>query len=216
MGCSETPMISHRTFARIAASALFAVAASTLPACHHGSSGGSVTSGPVAMFVGDTPAPGPATIALLPGTASGASVDVRVTVTGVPQFFGAAFRIDYDQTSLLFNGMANQASFLRSGGVTDANVTFIEDHASNPGVIIVTATRLDPTAVPSIDVTTTSDLAVLNFTARKAIVVASVDGRLDFAPTGRDVQACDTSVSPPTCASTPLTLTWSGGGISAQ
>jgi hypothetical protein len=89
------------------------------------------------------------------------------------------------------------------------NVIFESNATENPGQIVISATRIDPTVAPPVNVTTTSDLVVLNFTAKKAIVAASADGRLDF---GDPKQACDGSVPP--CG--PITVTWSGGGVAAQ
>jgi hypothetical protein len=206
-------MIPHRTPTRSAASVVLTTAFVALAAAAIGCGGGSSTtttgSGPKAAFTPDTPAPLAATIALLPGSTSGASVNVRVTVTGVPVFFGAAFHITYDTTALLFNGMTDTASFLRGAPTTDdGHLFFFEDHASVPGEIIITATRLDPTVAAPVAVTTTSDLVVLNFTARRTIAVGAVEGRLEF---GDPKQACDGSVTP--CGA--IAVTWSGGGVSA-
>jgi hypothetical protein len=164
----------------------------------------------VGTFTPDTPAPPAATIALLAGSTSGASVNVRVTVTGVPSFFGAAFHITYDTNALLFNGMTDTASLLRGAPTTDdGHLFFFEEHGSTPGEIIITATRLDPTVAAPVVVTTTSDLVVLNFTARKVILVGAAEGRVEF---GDPKEACDGSVAP--CG--PIAVTWSGGGVSAH
>lgn len=202
-------MTFERYLSRVVAVAL-AVVASVGLGCG-GSSNSTTSSGPIATFTPDTASPGAATIALLPGTSSGASVTVRVTVTGVPSFFGAAFRIQYDNTALLFTGMTDTGSFLRSGGVGAANLFFLADSTSHAGQIIVTATRVDPTVAPPVDVTTTSDLVVLNFTARLAIVPGATTGRLDFID---PKQACDGTTNPSGCGA--IAVTWSGGGVSAQ
>jgi cohesin domain-containing protein len=206
-------MTPHRTPTRSAASVALTTAFVALAAAAIGCGGGSTTttsSGPRAAFTPDTPAPTAGTIALLAGSTSGANVNVRVTVTGVPSFFGAAFRLSYDTTALLFNGMTDTTSLLRGAPATDdGHLSFIEDHASIPGEIIITATRLDPTVAAPVDVTTTADLVVLNFTARKVIAVATAEGRLDF---GDPKQACDGSAPP--CGS--IAVTWSGGAVSAQ
>jgi len=165
-------MIPHRTTIRFAFGTLFGIALCVALGCHGGSSS-STSSGPVSTFTPDTAAPGAAAVALLPGAVSGAAFEVRVTVTGVPSFFGAAFRVKYDTTALLFNGISSTSSFLRQGGVTDANVFFFEDHNAVPGEIIVTATRIDPTVAPPVDVTTTSDLILLNFTGRRFLAFAA-------------------------------------------
>jgi hypothetical protein len=199
-------MIPHRTMIRLAATVVLATASLTLPAC--GGSDSTVSSGPVATFTPDAPA---GAVALLAGAASGASVSVRVAVTGVAGFFGAAFRIHYDTTALLFNGMDDSGSFLRQNGVANANVLFLVDSASTTGELVITATRVDPTVAPPINVTATSDLVVLNFSARKTILPAAAEGRLDFAD---PKQVCDGTVVPPLCGN--VAVTWSGGGVSAQ
>jgi hypothetical protein len=175
-----------------------------------GGSSSTTSSAPLAAFTPDTASPGAATIALEPGTVSGTVVTVRVTVTGVPNFFGAAFRITYDPTALQYSGMTNSTSLLRSGGVTDADVFFL-DSPSVPGQVVITATRLDPTVAPPVPVTTTSDLVVVTFVARKAIAAAAVEGRLDFTD---PKQVCDGTSAPPGCGA--VAVTWSGGGVSAQ
>ena len=200
-------MIRNGTMIRLASAVLLATAPLALPAC-----GGNNTtsSGPVAQFKPDTATPGATTIAMLSGAFSGASIDVRVTVTGVTGFFGAAFRVSYDTTALQFNGITDSSSLLRVGA-TDNDVFFHEDHTSEPGVIKVVATRLDPTLAPPVDVTTTADLIGLNFTARKAIAVDATEGHLDFVD---PKQVCNGTVAPPGCGA--ITVTWSGGGVSAQ
>lgn len=200
-------MIPHRSVFRFVATVILATASLTLPACGGGNDN-TVSSGPVATFTPDSPA---GAIALLAGGSSGASVSVRVTVTNVTGFFGAAFRIAYDPAALLFNGMTDSGSFLRQGGVTDTNLQFIANSTGTPGEIVIVATRLDPTVAPPVNVTTTSDLVVLNFSARKTIAVAAAEGRLDFAD---PKEVCDGTVTPTGCGS--IAVTWSGGGVSAQ
>jgi hypothetical protein len=148
---------------------------------------------------------------MLQGTVSGASIDVRVTVTGVPSFFGAAFRVSYDPTALQFNGLQTTSSLLRANGVTDTNLLFVENHTSTPGEIVITATRVNPTVAPPIDVTATSDLVVLNFTARLAIVAASAEGRLEFIDPRFVYDGSITNAGPGT-----INVSWFGGGVSAQ
>jgi len=209
-------MNPHRTMARFAATALVTLAYVALSAASVGCGGGndntsSTDSTVVAAFTPDplTP-PADGSITLLAGTTSGAAVNVRVTVTQMPSFFGAAFRIKYDATALLFNGMDNSTSFLRNG-VTDPNqLFFVVNAANSPSELVITATRVFP-AVP-VSVTTTSDLVILNFVARKPIAPNTVDGRLDFADPR---QACDGTVAPPGCGTITVTA-WNGGNVSAQ
>jgi hypothetical protein len=198
----------ERTISRTAAIVL-AVAAFVALGCGGGNNS-TTSSGPVAAFTPDTASPGAATIALLPSSSNGAAVILRVTVTGVPSFFGAAFRITYDPTALLYSGSTNSGSFLRAG-VTDADVLFLADSTSIPGEVVITATRIDPTTAPPVAVTTTSDLMTVTFVARKAIAAAAVEGRLDFTD---PKQVCDGTTAPPGCGA--VAVTWSGGGVSTH
>jgi hypothetical protein len=174
--------------------------------------GGSDTTytGPVATFTPDVASPGDATVALLPAGGTGAAVSIRVAVTGVPGFFGTAFRVTYNPDFLLFTGWDYSSSFLLQG-VASTDVFFLEDHLTYGGTVVVTATRLNPSTVPAIDVTTTSTLVVLNFTARQPMAVGIPEGRVEF---GDPKQVCDGTVTPPGCGT--IAVTWSGGGVSAH
>ena len=164
---------------------------------------------PVATFTPDTPVPADGSITMLQGATSGAAVEVRVTATQVPSFFGAAFRVDYDPSALLFTGMTSSSSFLATG-ITDPSQLYFDANSSiSPGQIVVTATRVAPAG--PFEVTTTADLVVLNFTARLPILPEATVGRLDFAA---PMQVCDGTVVGNGCGS--ITVTWSGGGVSAD
>jgi cohesin domain-containing protein len=191
---------------------LIVAAVLMLSAC--GGTSTTTSSAPTAHFTADTPNPGPATVALLQDATIGASVTLRVTVTGVPSFFGAAFRVNYDPNALLFAGWDTSSSFLSTGLVSPGDILFSEDHTTIGGSVVIVATRLDPTVETTIDVTTTATLVKLNFVARKALAVGAVEGRLDF---GDPKQVCDGTVStvdPLGC--NPVAVTWSGGGLSAK
>jgi hypothetical protein len=208
-------MNPHRSIARIAATAFVTVSYLALSAVSVGCGGSNNTSSEgtttvVSTFTPDTPIPANGSITMLAGTTSGASVNVLITVTQIPSFFGAAFRVTYDPTALLFNGMDNSTSFLRNGISDDSQLFFTFDAANSPGEVVITATRLFP-AVP-VNVTTTSNLVILNFVARRSIIPAAVEGRLDFAD---PKQACDGTVAAPGCGSITVT-SWNGGGVSAQ
>ena len=181
-----------------------------LASCGGGSN--TTTTSVVAHFTADAPNPGPKTIAIQQDSTNGASVVLRVTVTDVQSFFGAAFRITYDPNALLFGGWDTSSSLLLENGVPAANVLFSEDHTSLGGTLVVVATRVDPTVAPPIDVGTTSTLVKINFIARKPIAAGAVEGRLDF---GDPRQVCDGSVNPTGCNEI-AGITWSGGGLSAR
>lgn len=166
--------------------------------------------GPVAVFTPEKAAPQAGDIAMLAGPTLGAAVSVRITVTGVPSFFGTAFRVSYDTNALLFTGMVTDDSFLLDGTAAN-NVVFSYDAVSVPGEIILTATRINPLVAPPIDVTATDDLLVLGFTARKPIAGGATEGLLAFVDPR---QVCDGTVSAPGCGS--IAVTWWGGGVSTK
>lgn len=200
-------MPTRRFALRLGAVALSALVFTGLPSCGGGSDSG--TASPVARFTPDTPAPGPGSIVMLAGTSNGTAVNVRIAVTGVDDMLGAAFRVEYDPSALFFNGMNDSASFLRQG-VTDANVFFEANQSTVVGEIVITATRLDPTVAAPVDVGTTADMVVLNFSARRRIAAGDAGGVLTFIDP-RDVQVC---AAPPACTSSAVT--WSGGAVTAQ
>ena len=185
--------------------ALIAIVALVLASCGGGSS--TTTTTVVARFTADAPNPGQGTIAILQDSTNGASVTLRITVTEVTNFFGAAFRITYDPNALLFGGWDTSSSFLSEG--SSNNILFSEDHTTIGGTVVVVATRLSP-ALP-VNVTTTSTLVKINFIARKPIAAGATEGRLDF---GDPKQVCDGTVAAPGC--NPIVVSWFGGGLSAK
>jgi hypothetical protein len=193
-----------RVVAAIAAAAI----SLAVPACSGSSS--PTSSGPVAHFTPDTPTPADGSITMLAGSSVGTAISIRVTVTKVNTFFGAAFRVHYDPTSLLFRGIDTSSSFLTQG-VTPGDVDFQADAASVGGEVIVVATRLNPTVAPPVDVTATSDLLTLQFQARKAIAAGAAGGLLSFDD---PKQVCDGTVVPSGCGS--IAVTWSAGSVTAH
>ena len=195
---------------RLVVAALAALVLTALPSCGGGGNDSGGTSNPTATFTPDTPTPGNATVAMLAGTSNGAAVNVRITVTGVDDFFGAAFRVTYDTSALFFNGMDDSGSLLRQGGVSDNNLFFEANQSTVVGEVVITATRLNPATTGVVDVGATSDLVVLNFSARRTISGGDAAGELGFDPS-REVKVCAT---PDTCG--PATVTWSGGAVTAH
>jgi hypothetical protein len=208
-------MNPHRRLTRFTATVLVATTYLALTVASVGCGGGddstTSTTAPVGIFTPDTPTPANGSVTLLQGTTSGASVNVRVTVTQVANFFGAGFRITYDPAALLFNGMDSSSSFLNAGITDTSQLYFSADSANSPGEVVITATRLFPaTPLPAAP---TADLVILNFVARLAIAPGAEAGRLDFGDPDHN-QVCDGTVSGDGCGE--ISVTWSGGGISAQ
>lgn len=199
--------MSHRSPFRPRAAALLAASILLVgvPGC--GGKSNPTNTEPVARFTPDVAAPPAGSIAMLEGSHAGPHDQIRVTVTGVNGFFGAAFRVTYDPTALVYEGLDDSTSLLRQGGAT----VVILAQTGNTGELVVTATRLDPTAAGPVDVTDTSDLVILKFGALQALSAASGLGRLDF---GDPKQACDGTLAPPGCGSIPVT--WSGGLVTTS
>jgi hypothetical protein len=207
-------MNPHRTGRRSATTHLVIAAFVGLSAAALGCGGSNnststtTTTSIVARFTPDTPTPANGSITLLQGTTTGANINIRVTVTQVPSFFGAAFRIKYDSTALVFNGMDTTGSLLNDPA-SATQPYFQSDATTSLGEIVITATRVYP-EVP-LPAAATADLVVLNFTARRAILATDTAGRLDFDD---PKEACDGSVAPPNCGT--INVTWSGGAVTAQ
>ena len=171
--------------------------------------------GLAATFAPTSPTPAAKSVTLQPGTVSGDTFQVRVAVTDVHDFFGAAFSVTYKNTipdpansslsvlMVTFTGMSSSGSFLRETGVaTDFRV----DSTTTPWMLVIVATRLqqDP-PISGVNVLGTRDLLTLTFRVRRATTGSPIDL---VAP--REV--CDSGQ--PVC--TPIGVTWSGGTVVAN
>jgi hypothetical protein len=151
--------------------------------------------------------PGAMTISMGAGSASGTNFTVPVQVTGIDNFFGAAFRVTYDPGSAIYTGFSQSGSVIEETGVT----VLISATAGAAGEVLVNATRqqdLGGGHVPGVDVTTTSTLITLNFRA----TVATSGNTFGFS--NQEVNTCE---DPPgdTC-SVIGGVTWSGGTMRAN
>ena len=123
-----------------------------------GGCGGSseMSGGLEASFTAEEPAPGPSSVSLGQAGSSGDRVEVRVQVTDVSGLFGAAFYLTFDPAMATFDGH-EPGEILESDGHTP----FYLVEEGQPGVIVVSATRLGP--VPAVDVTGSRTLMSLRF-----------------------------------------------------
>jgi len=180
----------------------------TLPLACGGGGGGSPT--PPGLNVTWTPAnasPGANTVSMGPGTVSGANFSVPIRVTGINDFFGAAFRVNYDSTSATFQGFSASGSFIEEAGVT----ILISAVDGSAGEVLVNATRQQGagnTYVPGVDPVGDDLLITLNFLATQATGAAN---GLTFSNT--EVQTCNDGNR--TCS--PLAgVNFSGGSMTAR
>jgi hypothetical protein len=90
-------------------------------------------------FTADNPNPRAATISMADGTTDGNAFDVRVLVTGIDDFFGAAFRVTFDPAVVVYVGFSSRDSFIEDAGVTPDFRAELD--SGNPGVILINATR---------------------------------------------------------------------------
>lgn len=154
--------MNRRSILRSAAyAAFFTLVLTTSFAC--GGGGGDGTTGVLtASFSPENPSPGAATVAMLPGSVSTTDFNVRITVTGTNDVYGAAFDITYPSNLISYQSIDSTTSFLRDGGAT--NLQFTVDPTSQAGRLVVVGTRLG--VQPGVDVTGTRDLMILRFRAR--------------------------------------------------
>jgi Cohesin domain len=107
-----------------------------------------------ASFTAEQSAPGPASVSLEPGRATGDTIEVRVRLTDIGDVYGAAFYVVLDPV------IASYVSYA-AGEVleSDGQVPLYLVDAGQPGRIVVSANRLGP--VGGVDVTGSRTLLTL-------------------------------------------------------
>jgi hypothetical protein len=204
-------MKTTHTIARFTSVALALTLGMLMPACGGGGGsddGGNGGTNPLtARFTPANSNPGPNTLNMTAST-SGANFTVRVNVTGINDFFGAAFDLTYNPSDVNFVSAATANSVLitQGGGVqTQFNVD-----ESTPGVVSVSATRVGQVA--GIDIAGTSELISLNFKA------TDTTGNNPFTFGTAAERLVETCPAPPAaCSDVPDgSLTWSGGTMTAS
>jgi hypothetical protein len=184
--------------------------AGVLPLACGGGGGDPVT--PPGLNATWTPAnvaPGVMTLNMGAGATSGASFSFPVQVTGIDDFFGAAFRVTFDPSNAAFSGYSAAGSVIDDGGAT----VLISAALGAPGEVLVNATRQQGAGgayVPGVDVDATATLITLNFRA-----TAATQQPNNFTFSNREVQTCNDGTE--TCDPVPdANLTWSGGSMQAR
>ncbi|MDH3784530.1 MAG: cohesin domain-containing protein [Acidobacteriota bacterium] len=177
-------------------------------ACGGGGGGGGavIPPGLVAAFAGGNPTPGAMTINMTSGPSNGSTFSILVNVTGIPDFFGAAFRVTFNGATASLAGSSAAGSFIDVGGAT-VNFNAVE---STPGTVLVNATRQG--MVAGVSPAATDLLITLTFNAD-----AATGGNVFTFGTAadREVRTCATAngVCP---ALNDNMLTWSGGTMVAN
>lgn len=194
--------MNRRSILRSAAyAAFFTFVLTTSFACGGGGDGGT-TGVLTASFTPDTASPAAGTVAMLPGSVSATDFNVRITLTDTNDVYGAAFDVTYPSNLISYQSFDSSGSFLRDGGISGANLFFNVDAVSEPGRLIVSATRLN--VQPGVDVAGTRDLIVLRFRARTAFS----GQRIEF-DAGQPRQVRDN-------LNQAIAVTWSSGSASAS
>ncbi len=160
---------------------------------------------PVASFTADAPSPANGSVTLQPGKTTGQIVEVKVSVRGVPDFFGAAFWITYDTSYVTYYKFDDSTSFLRDGG---SDITVQVDALSTPGRVKVGIARIQNAdgTLRGVDVSDLRDVIVLSFIGTKIVTgspITFTDGQ------GKVVN----SSQPPNDA---IDVTWAGGTLSLR
>jgi len=173
-----------------------------------GDDGGALPGGLQATFTAADPSPDAMSLSLAPGASSDAAFEVRVLVTDVDQFFGAAFRIVFDASTVDYHGFSTSDSFILAGRAsTDFRV---EPDAADPGVLLINATRQGQLA--GIDANGSELLLTLAFEATGT----TAGNSFSFdTPASRQVVSCPQP--PAACTEYPdYQLNWSGGTLTAN
>jgi len=125
-------------------------------ACGSASDGSAVAPGIQATFLADRSSPESASVSLVQAATAGDLVTVHASVTDVAGLYGAGFYLTVDPAIVAFVRYA-PGDVLETGGHSPV---YLVD-ASQPGLIVVSTTRLG--AVPAVDVTGTRTLLSLTF-----------------------------------------------------
>ena len=196
---------------RFASIFLLAVVCTLSLACGGGGGNRLPPEGLTASFAPANPAPGAMTISMGTALVSGAGFQIPIVVTGIDDFFGAAFRVNFDAASADYAGFSAANSFIDTGGGV---VVLINAAAGAPGQLLVNATRQQGGGgvyVPGVTPPAAPDnvLIWLNFRAR----VETAANNFTFS--NQEVNSCDDGTQ--TCpVVNPMTLTWSGGTMAAN
>lgn len=191
--------------ARLLLSIALALAASGCGGGGGGNDGGVV--GPqTASFAAADPTPPADSISLQQGTRAGLVVNVLVSATDVPDFFGGGFRLTYDPSVVRFESSSSTGSFLRDAPFdgAGAGLQFLVD-SSTPGVLVVAATRLQNAGgtAPGVDVTGTRTLISLQF----RLLLGTAGSPVTLPAPQREARDSQGS---------PLALTWHAGAFLAN
>jgi hypothetical protein len=190
------------------------VVALTAISCGGGGDGGTIYIPPQpGMTTAFTPdAPPSATessISMQPGGTSGDLLVVLVRVTNITDFYGAAFTINYDSTTVDFRDADNTPAYLSGGSFLGANSVFATD-VPTPGTVEVAASRQGAVAGVNIG-SAPQTLVTLRFRAKKV----TTGSQLSF---GSQHQVCTSVlVAPGQCVSFPVPApNWTGGKVTAS
>lgn len=174
--------------------------------------GGGDPIAPPGLAVTWTPAnasPAAMTISMGAATTSAANFTMPVQVTGITDFFGAAFRVNFDSSTAAFAGYSATGSVIDDGTAT----VLIAAVLGAPGEVLINATRQQGAGgayVPGVDIAGTETLITLSFRATQATQQPN-----DFTFSNHEVQTCNDATE--TCSAVPdAELTWSGGSMQAR
>ncbi|MCP3978191.1 MAG: hypothetical protein GY716_02510 [bacterium] len=161
-------------------------------------------------FVPSAPTPGTMTISMSDSSIAGDVLDLDILVTDIDDFFGAGFRVYFDDTALTYNGFASSGSLIL---VCGAGCTDFRAELAAPGEIFVTATTQGPQ--PGVPASATPEFLIqLTFTAE---LDQDSSTAISFDTPGtpamfRTVETCPTATG--VCDTVDDgDLTWAGGTV---
>jgi len=170
-----------------------------------GGGGGTIPGGRTATFTPDNPTPGANTLSMAAGNSSGDTFWVDIEVTGITDFFGAGFRVNFDPATAQFTGNVDTSGSLIEGQGATTDFDAVDGAA---GEVLVNATLQGQ--VQGVTPAGTDLLISLEFQA-----TADTGANAFSYGMPRLVSTCP--VPPAACTDLPdAGLTWSGGTMSAN
>jgi hypothetical protein len=202
--------MNRRNVSRSASIFLLAALCTLAAACGGGGGNQLPPEGLTVTFAPANPNPGAMTLSMGTALISGAGFQIPILVTGIDNFFGAAFRVNFDAASADFVGYSAVDSFIDTGGGVVVLINAIDGAA---GEILVNATRqqgLGGVYVPGVTPVAPDNILIwLNFRANTETAANT------FTFSNQEVRACNDATQ--TCPVVdPGLLTWSGGTMAAN
>lgn len=171
-----------------------------------GGGNGGGTPGFAPTFTASNPNPAGTSITMAPGAQTGDTFEINIRVTGIQDFYGAAFVVTFDPASADFLNHSQTGSFIVPGAGTSIQFT---TQPQAGGRVEVVASRRDE-SLGGVDAGATPQLLI---TLRFQATAETAGNGFAFGPAAdREVQVCPTGGAQCSIVN-DATITWSGGTL---